>query len=109
MTAITIRKSSTGQYYGFCCLGHAGFRKSGEDIVCASISILVINTLNAMEQLAGAKLRVTTNEAAGLIDCSFDTEPNDKSVLLMDALVLGLTEIGKEYGKKYIQLKFEEV
>ena len=33
---------------GFDCLGHAGYAEEGEDIVCAGISALVINTINSL-------------------------------------------------------------
>ena len=53
MTTIVIRKSSAGEYRNFVCQGHAGygffFQK---DVVCASVSVLVINTVNALEEIA---------------------------------------------------------
>ena len=51
MTTITIYKSDKGSYKGFTCKGHAGSAMSGKDIVCAAISILVINTVNSLEEL----------------------------------------------------------
>ncbi len=111
MTTIIVRKSSTGEYRNFVCTGHAGhgffFQK---DVVCASVSVLVINTINALEEIAKEKVEVVTNEKEGLIYCSFAGETlNDKANVLMDAMVLGLDGISKEYGQKYLKLKFEEV
>ncbi len=51
MTTVVIFKSKDS-YKGFTCTGHAEFAEAGKDIVCASISVLVINTLNAIEQFA---------------------------------------------------------
>ena len=51
MIKITIYQNQSGKYERLHCIGHAGFAKAGEDIVCAGISALVINTLNAIEKL----------------------------------------------------------
>ncbi len=111
MTTIVIRKSSTGEYRNFVCSGHAGygffFQK---DVVCASVSVLVINTVNALEEIAKEEMEVVSNEEEGLIFCAFKNDTlNDKANVLMDALVLGMDAISKEYGEKYLKLKFEEV
>ncbi|MCI6715321.1 MAG: ribosomal-processing cysteine protease Prp, partial [Lachnospiraceae bacterium] len=42
MTKITFHTTKTGEYRGFTCEGHAGYADYGQDIVCASISVLVI-------------------------------------------------------------------
>ena len=111
MTTIVIRKSSTGEYRNFVCTGHAGhgffFQK---DVVCASVSVLVINTINALEEIAKEKIEVVSNEREGLIFCAFTNDTlNNEAKVLMDALVLGIDGISKEYGQKYLKLKFEEV
>ena len=56
MTKILVRKTSTGAYTGFTCIGHSGFAQAGNDIVCASISVLIINAINSIEQFAKATL-----------------------------------------------------
>lgn len=81
-------------------MGHAGFGRSGKDIVCASISILVINTLNAIEVLANEHMITESDESEGYIECRFPDEINDKTKLLMDSLVMGLKEIEQNYGKR---------
>ena len=43
--------NTDGSYRGFSVSGHAGYAKRGQDIVCASVSSLVINTVNAIEAL----------------------------------------------------------
>ena len=109
MTHILIYKSKAGEYKGFNCIGHAEYAASGEDIICAGISVLVINTINSIEILAGDKFDLVANDEEGLIHCSFPEPINEKSILLMDSLVLGLEGIKKQYGKKYLDLTFEEV
>ena len=110
MTQITFHKTTAGEYQGFTCDGHAGYANHGKDIVCASISVLVINTINSLEQITGEQMQVDTDEDSGVIQCNFVNQPlKETSKALMDSLVLGLTQIEKQYGKSYCKLTFEEV
>ena len=90
------------KYSGFSCTGHAGYANKGNDIVCAAVSVLVINTANAIEKFADCDFEALSLEDE--IKYVFNSVPDDKATLLMDALVLGLKEIQKEYGKKYLDL-----
>ncbi len=108
MTTFFCKKTTDG-YQGFTLTGHAGYAESGSDLVCAAISVLVINTINAMETLAGEKMEVVAGEEDGVIDVVFVDPVNEKTKLLMDTMILGLKSIAQQYGKKYLRLKFEEV
>ena len=108
MTKIIIYKSKN-QYTGFECRGHAGYADNSKDIVCASISVLVINTINSIEMYTKDECEVKTDEKTGFIQCLFPNSISSDCELLMNAMLLGLTEIKKQYGKTYIDLKFEEV
>ncbi len=117
MTTVIITMNNSKQYKGFICSGHAGYAKNSlffkqPDILCSSISTLVINTINSLEKIAGELSNMTyeTDESLAHISCQF-SEPvtNEKSIVLLDAMVLGLTELSKEYGSEYLQVKFEEV
>lgn len=90
------------RYCGFSCSGHAGYGYRGNDVVCAAVSTLVINTANAIEKLTDCDFK--SESKSDEIIFIFNSEPDDKASLLMDALVLGLKEIQKEYGKKYLNL-----
>ncbi|MBE5847670.1 MAG: ribosomal-processing cysteine protease Prp [Lachnospiraceae bacterium] len=108
MTAITVFKTKDNQYKGFSCSGHAGFQDIGKDIVCASISILVINTINAIEKFTDQKFSVQEDEKKGRIELRLEGTLSKDSVLLLDAMVLGLTEIQKNYSK-FCKVNFKEV
>lgn len=99
MTTIVVFKSRDS-YKGFTCMGHAGFAPSGSDIVCAAVSVLVINTLNSIEELAKEKVITESDEKKGWIECHFPNEINEKTKLLMDAMVMGLKGIEQNYGKQ---------
>ena len=109
MTKVTFHKTKSGEYKGFTCNGHAGFDDYGKDIVCASISVLVINTINSLDEIVHEKIIVTADDELGLIECHFDKPLKETSRVLVDSLILGLSQIEKQYGKRYCKLEFEEV
>lgn len=109
MTGITFHKTKSGEYRDFICSGHAGSGSYGKDIVCASISVLVINTINSLEEIAHENIRVESDEKRGLIQCCFEGPLQESSKVLMDSLVLGLSHIAAQYGRKYCKLEFKEV
>ena len=91
-------------------MGHAQFAGKGEkDILCAAISTLTISTINALETLAGEKMTYVTNDETGFLKCDFSGKLQEKSIFLLDAMAFSLENLSKEYGKKYLQIKFEEV
>ena len=90
------------KYSEFKCTGHAGYGYKGNDIVCAAVSMLVINTANAIEKLSDCDFVAQTDNDE--IRYIFNSIPDEKATVLMDALVLGLNEVQKDYGKKYLNL-----
>jgi len=110
MTTIVISRSQDGSYKGFCCRGHAGYAKKGKpDILCAAISALTIGTINSLESLAGERMTVTADEETGFLKCDFERVLQEKSSFLMDSMIFSLENLSREYGEKYLQVKFEEV
>lgn len=109
MTTITIIKSKNGEYKEVICKGHAGYADAGNDIVCCAISMLVINTINSLDELTNAPMEVSSNEENGFIDCLFTESLNEGSILLLDSMILGLQNVVSEYATKYLKLKFKEV
>ncbi len=109
MTRITVYKDRSGAYLGFECAGHAGYAVKGEDIVCAGISALVINTVNALEEYTAEDFTVDSDENSGRIVLRFQKVPGHDGGLLMRSLVLGLQGIQHTYGSDYVILNFKEV
>ena len=109
MIQVTILSNQNGQYTGFRCTGHAGFAEAGEDIVCAGVSALVINTVNAISCFTDEKLKVDSEEASGTIAVRFCRPACHDAELLVKTLVLGLKGISDSYGAGYITLDFKEV
>jgi hypothetical protein len=109
MTKVTIYRNHEGSYTGFDCEGHAGFADAGEDIVCAGISVLVINTINSILKLTDTKLDTYSDEKTGTIQVRVLKEYGEKAELLIDSLILGIKGISENYGEEFIVLKLKEV
>ena len=110
MTTVVISKDQNNAYRAFTCMGHAEYAKPGmPDILCAAISALTIGTINSLEELAGEKVSKTSNDETGFLRCEFQSVLHEKSSFLMDSMVFSLENLSREYGKKYLLVKFEEV
>ncbi|MCR4610445.1 MAG: ribosomal-processing cysteine protease Prp [Lachnospiraceae bacterium] len=88
--------------------GHALFDETGKDIVCAAVSVLIINTINSIEKYADCNLSVVSDQDEGYIDCNIEN-PCAESNLLMKSLILGLSEIRKTYSEEYVKITIKEV
>ena len=108
MINVTFYKDSSHDYKGFKLSGHAGYAESGKDIVCAAVSILVINFINSVETYTDDKFDLKQNEKKGLMDFNFSGDISNESKLLMNSLILGITGIYDE-NEQYIQIFFKEV
>ena len=108
MTTVTIYNDKSGKHKGFEVRGHAGFGFKGHDIVCAAISMLATNTINSIETYTDLAIKYDSDERRTRIRFLIKETPNHDSELLMNSMILGLSELKKNY-KKYVTLKFEEV
>ena len=108
MISVVITKRDN-DYVGVTVDGHAGFAEAGQDIVCAAVSVLVINTFNSIERFTEDAFTVEALEDGGHMIMSFPEALSDKSKLLLDSMILGLDEIQKQYGDEYLSLLYKEV
>ena len=110
MINITIYTDEKQECVGFNAINHAGYAIAGQDIVCAAVSMMLINTMNAIEQFTDDETLVVSNEDDGLIDYRFDDEPCHDSRLLLNAMILGLKELAYDQNyEDYIKITFKEV
>ena len=106
MITVTVSKKNNS-YISFTSKGHAGYAEEGQDIICAAVSTLIINTANSLELLS--KDEISEQEDDGFASFQFTKPISDKGMLLMDSLILGLTQIEDSYSKRYLKVKFREV
>lgn len=108
MTTVTIYQDRNGTYTGFDCEGHSGYGDEGNDIVCASVSALVINTVNSIESLTDDPCRSEADEDGAVIRLRLEKGYSRDTDLLIRSMILGLNDIRKSYSA-YLQILFEEV
>ena len=106
MINITVKKRK-GSYLDFLSKGHAGYAEEGQDIVCAAVSALIITTVNSLEKFTDDKFDV--QEKDGFVSIHFRNDLSERGMLLMDSLLLGLTEIAGSYNNRYLTVKVKEV
>ena len=110
MITVSIYKNEKHEYVGFKTLGHAGYSESGQDIVCAAVSVLTINTINSIDKFTEEKTSLVSDEESGFIDYKIDGRPGKEATLLLKAMILGLREMASDESyEEYIDLTFEEV
>ena len=106
MTTITFTKTSDDSYKIIECKGHAGFADYGQDIVCSAISVLTINLINSIDKFTDDKPDISQDENKGIIAIRFSKSPSYDSDLLIRSYELGVDSIFREYGKKFLNIKF---
>ena len=109
MTKVTIYKNEKEICVGFRAYGHAGYADEGEDIVCAAISILTINTMNAIEKYTDTTASLVADDEEGTIEFRIDN-PSNETTLLLDTMILGLETLADDENyADFIDLTIEEV
>ncbi len=95
---------------GYSLTGHAGEDEAGKDIVCAAVSVMALNTANALEQLTYSPVNILRNEETALLDVRVEGKPDERADTLLKALELAFCELeaDPEYHP-YISLTREEI
>ncbi len=107
MTNITIFKDKD-VLLGFEISGHADSAKYGEDIVCASISVLGITCLNALEVICGlSEDDVSLKMDDGYIYTYIENHNSIEVQTILKTFKIGIESIVEEYPQ-YVKLKMEE-
>ena len=81
--------------------------RKGRTLYVLQFPALVINTVNSLDTLTHDQISV--KEKDGYVSFVFTDSVSEGGTLLMDSLVLGLTEIRHSYSKRYLKVKVREV
>lgn len=108
MIKIVIYQNKDGVCTGFKMKGHAEYAKKGQDIVCAAVSVLAVNTINSIETFT-TDIPKKQEVSSGFVEYQLFSDSSESTRLLLSSFILGLKGIREEYGSAYIQLKFKEV
>ncbi|MBR1735663.1 MAG: ribosomal-processing cysteine protease Prp [Firmicutes bacterium] len=99
MIKAEIFRNKNGRIYGFSIKDH------GESIVCSAVSVLALNTVNSIERFTDEEFScIADEENGGILRIEVTSIKNGKDIhdidLLFNSLLLGLTDIEKEYSKE---------
>ena len=108
MIEVTVYQNTDGKKSGFSSVGHAGSAEYGSDIVCASISVLAINTQNAIEKFCQDKFLQDFDDKTGYMKFRIKGTPSHDASLLLAAAYLGFENIAEEYDT-FVTMKIKEV
>lgn len=94
---------------GFQIVGHAGEAQYGHDIVCSAVSVLSINTINSLTEIAGIHPQVKKDAINGgllimKVPAITDATQNLKVQTLLRGFKLGMQAIANSYSK-YVSFK----
>ena len=106
MICITVTESD-GEYISVESNGHAGYAEEGQDIICAAVSALIVNTVNSVETLT--EDLIISKAGDGYVYFSFPNGYSESTALLVKSLLLGLESIRRDYGAQYLEIAFKEV
>lgn len=103
------KRDDSGRIISYKITGHADADEYGYDIVCASISVLAISTVNGIDSLAGIKPTVKSDEENGgylyvEIPSGNTQEQTNIIQILLENLLLGMQSVQEQYND-YIQLE----
>lgn len=93
---------------GFSCEGHAGYAEHGKDIVCAAVSMISTNTVNAFYKFTTDVPIVHVEGENAVISCKFKKKLSPEGELLLKTFVLGVNTIMEQYGKKFLQVTYAQ-
>lgn|GEM_PF-2903920 len=78
------------------------------DIVCSSVSAVVIGTCNSLEKLTDDSIDLRSDEEDGLIDVRFPEGLSHDGELLVRSMIITLQDIADQYSD-FIKFNIEEV
>lgn len=106
MISVNIKRNKDGKLYSLRASGHAEYADKGQDIICAAVSVLTINTANSIEALTDDEIISNMDYEEIILDFELKSV-GEKSSLLMEAMLFGLRGI-EEDNKQFLCVTVEE-
>ena len=95
MINVILSKDNSSNIYKVKANGHSDRRPEGEeDAICAAVSVLLINTFNALKELNGSDVKLDKVED-GFLSFEITSKMSSGDILLMNTLELGLKSINE--------------
>ncbi|MCL1998873.1 MAG: ribosomal-processing cysteine protease Prp [Turicibacter sp.] len=85
-----------------------GFKvtEHGKNEVCAAVSLFTINTVNSIETLTDSRCAYDYDPDGGFLEFNL-LEYNEHANLLLNAMLLGLRDVERNYGNEIFLEEFE--
>lgn len=97
MIKIEIVRNSDQAMVGFRVTGHANTAPHGHDIVCAGVSALTQTAVLGLDRQLKRKIHLAI--ANGNLKMDLLDNPDALTDAILETMLIGLTEIGKQYPK----------
>ena len=94
MISISIQRAKD-QVVAFSVNGHAGYAEEGYDIVCASVSALCINAVNAVLSFTADRPEYEASD--GNMKFRLTKKSCPETQLLLESMILGLKSVADQY------------
>ena len=97
MTTASFFKSN-GKFKGFRISGHSGYSEEGSDIICASVSSMMLLTVNTITESFGIEADVAVDENGATVDFSLRSD-DERGCALIEGLWRELSALENDYPK----------
>ena len=95
---------------GYNLIGHAGLAEEGNDILCAALSAIAVNTGNAIEKLSQTEVQTIVNEEEPLVDVRTRGPVDEKAAVLLKTMEMFCEDLEKDKRyEPYYSLTREEI
>lgn len=81
--------------------GHAGYAKTGNDIICAAVSALAQGLIYSLDALTDDGISYQVMD--GHIGIEYENL-SEKGKLLIDSFFIAVSDIQMTYGEKYVKI-----
>ena len=111
MIEVKFKEDDHGNLLSFEITGHAGYLVEGEDIICAAVSVLAIETVNSVERLAGYQMLVDeADDEGGYLYAEIlserEAEQQYITQILLKHLFYSLEDVAQTYPD-YVTIKMQ--
>lgn len=81
--------------------GHAGYAKTGNDIICAAVSALAQGLIHSLDALTDDRISYQIRD--GHIGIEYENL-SEQGKLLIDSFFIAVSDIQMTYGEKYVKI-----
>ncbi len=90
--------------HGLTVDGHAGYAKTGNDIVCAAVSSLTQGLIHSLKALTDDE--ISYRVASGHVEIMYK-DLSERGKLLVDSFFIAVSDIQLTYGDDYVKIGAE--